>query len=62
MAELKKFGPEHVMPMHRSGRNFIDLAEREIPELVRCGTGGSFIFSAQGGHHVRFWREADTPY
>ena len=35
------------MPMHCSGRNFIDLAKREIPEkLVLCGTGTSFTFSA----------------
>ena len=30
MAELKKFDLEHVMPMHCSGQNFIDLAKREI--------------------------------
>jgi predicted short-subunit dehydrogenase-like oxidoreductase (DUF2520 family) len=32
MAELKKFNLEHVMPMHCSGQNFIDLAKKEIPE------------------------------
>jgi 7,8-dihydropterin-6-yl-methyl-4-(beta-D-ribofuranosyl)aminobenzene 5'-phosphate synthase len=47
MAELKKFDLEHVMPMHCSGQNFIDLAKREIPEkLVLCGTGTSFTFTA----------------
>lgn len=47
MAELKKFDLEHVMPMHCSGQNFIDLAKREIPEkLVLCGTGSSFTFTA----------------
>jgi 7,8-dihydropterin-6-yl-methyl-4-(beta-D-ribofuranosyl)aminobenzene 5'-phosphate synthase len=47
MAELKKFELEHVMPMHCSGQNFIDLAKREIPEkLVLCGTGTSFTFTA----------------
>jgi len=47
MAELKKFDLEHVMPMHCSGQNFIDLAKREIPEkLVLCGTGSSYTFSA----------------
>ena len=47
MAELKKFELEHVMPMHCSGQNFIDLAKREIPEkLVLCGTGSSFTFTA----------------
>ncbi|MGO8915067.1 MAG: MBL fold metallo-hydrolase [Stellaceae bacterium] len=47
MAELKKFDLEHVMPMHCSGQNFIDLAKREMPEkLVLCGTGSSFTFTA----------------
>jgi 7,8-dihydropterin-6-yl-methyl-4-(beta-D-ribofuranosyl)aminobenzene 5'-phosphate synthase len=47
MAELKKFDLEHVMPMHCSGQNFIDLAKREIPEkLVLCGTGSTFTFTA----------------
>ena len=47
MAELKKFELEHVMPMHCSGQNFIDLAKREMPEkLVLCGTGTSFTFTA----------------
>jgi 7,8-dihydropterin-6-yl-methyl-4-(beta-D-ribofuranosyl)aminobenzene 5'-phosphate synthase len=47
MAELKKFNLEHVMPMHCSGQNFIDLAKKEIPEkLVLCGTGSSYTFTA----------------
>ncbi|HXY99101.1 MAG TPA: MBL fold metallo-hydrolase [Stellaceae bacterium] len=47
MAELKKFDLEHVMPMHCSGQNFIDLAKQEMPEkLVLCGTGSSFTFTA----------------
>jgi len=47
MAELKKFDLEHVMPMHCSGQNFVDLAEKEMPEkLVLCGTGSSFTFTA----------------
>jgi 7,8-dihydropterin-6-yl-methyl-4-(beta-D-ribofuranosyl)aminobenzene 5'-phosphate synthase len=47
MAELKKFELEHVMPMHCSGQNFVDLAAKEMPEkLVLCGTGSSFIFTA----------------
>jgi 7,8-dihydropterin-6-yl-methyl-4-(beta-D-ribofuranosyl)aminobenzene 5'-phosphate synthase len=47
MTELKKFDLEHVMPMHCSGQNFIDLAKQEIPEkLVLCGTGSSFTFTA----------------
>ncbi len=47
MAELKTFDLEHVMPMHCSGQNFVDLAKQEIPEkLVLCGTGSSFTFTA----------------
>ncbi len=47
MAELKKFDLEHVMPMHCSGQNFVDLAKAEMPEkLVLCGTGSSFTFTA----------------
>jgi 7,8-dihydropterin-6-yl-methyl-4-(beta-D-ribofuranosyl)aminobenzene 5'-phosphate synthase len=47
MAELQKFDIQHVMPMHCSGQNFIDLAGKEIPEkLVLCGTGSSFTFTA----------------
>lgn len=47
MAELKKFDLAHVMPMHCSGQNFVDLATKEMPEkLVLCGTGSSFTFSA----------------
>jgi 7,8-dihydropterin-6-yl-methyl-4-(beta-D-ribofuranosyl)aminobenzene 5'-phosphate synthase len=47
MAELHKFDLEHVMPMHCSGQNFVDLAQKEMPEkLVLCGTGSSFTFTA----------------
>ena len=47
MAELKKFDMEHVLPMHCSGQNFIDLAKQEMPEkLVLCGTGSSYTFTA----------------
>lgn len=47
MAELKKFDLWHVLPMHCSGQNFIDLAKQEIPEkLVLCATGSSFTFTA----------------
>jgi 7,8-dihydropterin-6-yl-methyl-4-(beta-D-ribofuranosyl)aminobenzene 5'-phosphate synthase len=47
MAELKTFELEHVMPMHCSGQNFIELAKREMPEkLVLCSTGTSFTFTA----------------
>ena len=47
MTELKKFDLDHVMPMHCSGQNFIDLAKQAIPEkLVLCGTGSSFTFTA----------------
>jgi 7,8-dihydropterin-6-yl-methyl-4-(beta-D-ribofuranosyl)aminobenzene 5'-phosphate synthase len=47
MAELKKFDLEHVMPMHCSGQNFVELANKEMPEkLVLCGTGSSFTLTA----------------
>jgi len=47
MAELQKFDLEHVMPMHCSGQNFVDLAGKELPEkLVLCGTGSSFTLTA----------------
>jgi 7,8-dihydropterin-6-yl-methyl-4-(beta-D-ribofuranosyl)aminobenzene 5'-phosphate synthase len=47
MAELKKFDLDHVMPMHCSGQNFVDLAAKEMPQkLVLCGTGSSFTFTA----------------
>ena len=47
MAELKTFDIDHVMPMHCSGQNFIDLAKKEMPEkLVLCGTGSSYTFTA----------------
>lgn len=47
MVELMKFDLEHVMPMHCSGQNFVDLAAKEMPEkLVLCGTGSSFTFTA----------------
>ena len=47
MAELQKFEFDHVMPMHCSGQNFVDLAAKEMPEkLVLCGTGSSFTFTA----------------
>jgi 7,8-dihydropterin-6-yl-methyl-4-(beta-D-ribofuranosyl)aminobenzene 5'-phosphate synthase len=47
MAELNKFDIQHVMPMHCSGQNFVDLAKKEMPEkLVLCGTGSSYSFTA----------------
>jgi 7,8-dihydropterin-6-yl-methyl-4-(beta-D-ribofuranosyl)aminobenzene 5'-phosphate synthase len=47
MAELKKFDLDHVMPMHCSGQNFVDLAAKEMPKkLVLCGTGSTFTFTA----------------
>jgi len=32
MTELKKLDIEHVLPMHCSGVNFVELAKQEIPE------------------------------
>ena len=47
MAGLKKFDLEHVLPMHCSGVNFVELAKQEMPEkLVLCATGTSFTFTA----------------
>jgi 7,8-dihydropterin-6-yl-methyl-4-(beta-D-ribofuranosyl)aminobenzene 5'-phosphate synthase len=47
MAELAKFDMQHVIPMHCSGQNFVDLAKQEMPEkLVLCATGSSFTFTA----------------
>jgi 7,8-dihydropterin-6-yl-methyl-4-(beta-D-ribofuranosyl)aminobenzene 5'-phosphate synthase len=47
MAELKKFDLAHVLPMHCSGANFIELAKQEMPDkLVLCATGSSFTFTA----------------
>jgi 7,8-dihydropterin-6-yl-methyl-4-(beta-D-ribofuranosyl)aminobenzene 5'-phosphate synthase len=47
MAELKKFDLAHVLPMHCSGQNFVELAKQEMPEkLVLCTTGSRFTFTA----------------
>jgi len=47
MSELNKFDLAHVMPMHCSGQNFVDLAKQEMPEkLVLCSTGSTFTFTA----------------
>ena len=55
MAELNKFNLEHIMPMHCSGQNFVDLAQKEMPEkLVLCGTGSSFTYRL-ARRHRRWW-------
>jgi 7,8-dihydropterin-6-yl-methyl-4-(beta-D-ribofuranosyl)aminobenzene 5'-phosphate synthase len=47
MTELNKFDLEHVLPMHCSGQNFVDLAKQEMPEkLVLCTTGSRYSFTA----------------
>jgi 7,8-dihydropterin-6-yl-methyl-4-(beta-D-ribofuranosyl)aminobenzene 5'-phosphate synthase len=47
VAELKKFDLDHLIPMHCSGGNFIDVAKREMPEkLIACTTGSRFTFKA----------------
>ncbi|HEY7578512.1 MAG TPA: MBL fold metallo-hydrolase, partial [Acetobacteraceae bacterium] len=47
MTELNRFDLEHVLPMHCSGANFVELAKQEMPEkLVICATGSSFTFTA----------------
>ena len=46
MAELKKFDFQHVLPMHCSGVNFVEVAKQEIPEkLVICASESSYTFS-----------------
>ena len=45
--ELKKIGPDHVIPMHCSGPGFIKAMQNEFPEkLVLSYTGSRFIFGA----------------
>jgi 7,8-dihydropterin-6-yl-methyl-4-(beta-D-ribofuranosyl)aminobenzene 5'-phosphate synthase len=47
VAELKKFDIDHLIPMHCSGANFIDVAKRELPDkLIACTTGSRFTFTA----------------
>ena len=47
MAELKKFDIDHLIPMHCSGGNFIDIAKREMPQKpIACTTGSRFTFTA----------------
>jgi metal-dependent hydrolase (beta-lactamase superfamily II) len=47
IAVLKKFDPDHVLPMHCSGHDFIDLAKQEMPEkLLLCTTGNRYTFTA----------------
>jgi 7,8-dihydropterin-6-yl-methyl-4-(beta-D-ribofuranosyl)aminobenzene 5'-phosphate synthase len=47
MVELKKFDLDHILPMHCSGQNFVDLAKQEMPEkLVLCTTGSRFTLTA----------------
>jgi metal-dependent hydrolase (beta-lactamase superfamily II) len=45
MAELKKFDIQHVLPMHCSGVNFVEVDKQETPEkLVICATESSYTF------------------
>jgi len=47
MAEVKTLPIDHLIPMHCSGSNFIDLAKQEMPEkLILCTTGSKFTFNA----------------
>jgi len=47
VAELKTFDIDHLVPMHCSGSNFLEVAKREMPDkLVLCTTGSRFTFSA----------------
>jgi 7,8-dihydropterin-6-yl-methyl-4-(beta-D-ribofuranosyl)aminobenzene 5'-phosphate synthase len=39
--------PRAVMQMRCSGQNFVDLANKEMPEkLALCGTASNFTFTA----------------
>ena len=45
VAELKALNPDVVVPMHCTGRPFIDAAERAMPDqIVRTSTGSRFTF------------------
>jgi 7,8-dihydropterin-6-yl-methyl-4-(beta-D-ribofuranosyl)aminobenzene 5'-phosphate synthase len=45
VAELKALKPDVVVPMHCTGRPFIDAAERAMPnQVVRSSTGSRFTF------------------
>ncbi len=45
VAELKALAPDVVVPMHCTGRPFIDAAERAMPDqVVRSSTGSCFTF------------------
>ena len=47
MAELEKLDIDHLIPMHCSGSNFVEIVKREMPEkLILCTTGSRFTFSA----------------
>ena len=45
VAELKALAPDVVVPMHCTGRAFIEAALREMPEqTVLSNTGSRFTF------------------
>ena len=45
VAELKALAPDVVVPMHCTGRPFIEAALREMPEqTVLSSTGSRFTF------------------
>lgn len=45
VAELKALNPDVVVPMHCTGRPFVDAAERAMPaQVVRSTTGSRFTF------------------
>ena len=45
IAELKSMDVEHVIPLHRTGELFYDIAKAEIPDrLIRAYTGTRLVF------------------
>jgi len=47
VAEIKKFGPDVVVPMHCSGLNFLLEARTEMPgKVINTSTGSRLVFSA----------------
>ena len=47
MAELKRIGPNAVIPMHCSGMNFIAAMREQMPDkLLISNTGSRFNFGA----------------
>ena len=47
ITELKKIDVDYVIPLHRTGELFYEMAKSEIPNrLLRSYTGTRFVFDA----------------